>query len=184
MPDKYDTDNLTVIRYPDPRLKKRSEPVTAFDDDLRKLASKMLELMRSCNGVGLAAPQVGLNLRLFVVNPTGKPEDDRVYVNPELSDADGDEEAEEGCLSLPEVTVSVARPTLSLKMRAQDLGGQPFEVVESGFITRIWQHENDHLNGILLTDRMGPVAKLTYRKVLKTLEEDYAKEQERKKKKG
>ena len=76
--------------------------------------------MREHKGVGLAAPQVGLNLRLFVVNPTGKPEDDRVYVNPVLSDPDGNDEKEEGCLSLPEINVSIPRPT-TLKMRAQDL---------------------------------------------------------------
>jgi len=175
--------DLTIIKWPDPRLKKKSEPVTAFDEDLRKLATRMLELMRECRGVGLAAPQVGRNVRLFVINPTGKPEDDKVYVNPVLSDAEGDEEAEEGCLSLPDVNVKVTRPTASVRMQAQDLSGEPFEQVGSGFITRIWQHENDHLNGILILDRMGPVAKLTYRKRLKELEEEYAARQEQAKKK-
>ena len=175
MPD--DAKDLKIIRWPDPRLKKKSEPVRAFDEDLRELAARMLELMRECKGVGLAAPQVGVNVRLFVVNPTGKPEDDKVYVNPVLSDADGDEEGEEGCLSLPDINVKVTRPTASVRMQAQDLSGQPFEQVGSGFITRIWQHENDHLNGILILDRMGPVAKLTHRKRLRELEEEYAAEQ-------
>ena len=132
--------------------------------------------MRECKGVGLAAPQVGVNVRLFVANPTGKPEDDKVYVNPVLSDADGDEEGEEGCLSLPEINVKVTRPTARVRMQARDLSGEPFEQVGSGFITRIWQHENDHLNGILILDRMGPVGKLTYRKRLKELEDEYAAE--------
>jgi len=172
-----DVKDLKIIRWPDPRLKKKSEPVTAFDEDLRNLAARMLELMRECKGVGLAAPQVGVNIRLFVANPTGKPEDDKVYVNPILSDADGDEEGEEGCLSLPDINVKVTRPTAKVRMQARDLSGESFEQIGSGFITRIWQHENDHLNGILILDRMGAVAKLTYRKRLKELEEEYASQQ-------
>jgi peptide deformylase len=165
--------DLQVIYYPDPRLRKKSEPVKVFDDQLRATAHRMLELMRQHEGVGLAAPQVGLNIRLFVVNATGKPEDDKIYVNPVLSDADGDEESEEGCLSLPEIKVSIRRPTVRVKMTAQDLDGQKFEEIGEGFITRIWQHENDHLNGVLITDRMGPVAKLAYRKKLKELEDRF-----------
>jgi peptide deformylase len=175
MPD--DAKDLKIIRWPDPRLKKKSEPVSAFDEDLRQLAARMFELMRECKGVGLAAPQVGVNVRLFVVNPTGKPEDDHVYVNPVLTEAEGDEEGEEGCLSLPEINVQVTRPTSNVRMQAQDLSGRPFVQVGSGFITRIWQHENDHLNGILILDRMGAVAKLTHRKRLKELEDEYAAQQ-------
>ena len=167
------TDDLRVILYPDPRLKKKSQPVTVFDESLRRIAARMFELMREHKGVGLAAPQVGLNIRLFVANPTGKPEDDRVYVNPVLSDADGDEEAEEGCLSLPDINVSIRRPTARVLMRAQDLDGKPFEEVGEGFVTRVWQHENDHLNGVMITDHMGPVAKLTYRKKLKEMEDEF-----------
>jgi len=168
------SDDLRVIHYPDPRLKKKSVPVTVFDDALRQTAQRMLELMREHKGVGLAAPQVGLNIRLFVVNATGKPEDDKIYVNPVLTDAEGDEESEEGCLSLPDIDVSIRRPTQRLKMVAQDLSGERFEEIGEGFITRVWQHENDHLNGILIIDRMGPVAKLTYRKKLKELEDKFA----------
>ena len=166
-------EDLRVILYPDPRLKKKSVPVKVFDDNLRQTAYRMLELMREHEGVGLAAQQVGLNIRMFVVNATGKPEDDKVYVNPVLSEADGDEEIEEGCLSLPDIKVAIRRPTDRVKMTAQDLDGQPFEEIGEGFITRIWQHENDHLNGIMIIDRMGPVAKLTYRKKLRELEEEF-----------
>lgn len=166
-------ESLRVIQWPDPRLRLKSEPVAAFDDMLREVAQKMFELMRSEGGVGLAAPQVGLNVRLFVANPTGKPEDDKVYVNPVLSDAEGGEEGEEGCLSLPEIHVNVVRPTARVTMTAQDLTGQSFEQVGEGYLTRIWQHEIDHLNGVLILDRMGPLAKLQYRKTLKGLEEKY-----------
>ena len=164
--------DLKIIQYPDPRLKKMSKPVEAFDDNLRQLAARMLELMREAKGVGLAAPQVGLNIRMFVMNPTGEAADDRVYVNPDLSGGEGEEEAEEGCLSIPGVNVKVLRHK-QLTMRAWDLEGKPIEQVATGFIPRVWQHELDHLNGTLLTDRMGPVAKMANRKILKELEDKY-----------
>src|SRR5207248_751357 len=95
------TTDLTIIRYPDPRLRKVSVPVTEFTPELRALAHRMVELMKEARGVGLAAPQVGHNIRLFVINPTGEDDDIRIYVNPILSEPDGEEEGEEGCLSLP-----------------------------------------------------------------------------------
>ena len=165
-------DDLKIIYYPDPRLKKMSQPVTKFDSQLRDLVVQMLRLMRDHHGVGLAAPQVGKNLRLFVMNPSGEAGDDQVYINPILSEADGDDEAEEGCLSLPDIHVNVVR-NKKMKIAAQDLEGNAFQETGSGFITRVWQHEFDHLNGILLTDRMGPVAKMQNRKKLKELEDRY-----------
>jgi peptide deformylase len=122
--------------------------------------------------VGLAAPQVGKNIRLFVANHSGKPEDDRVYVNPVVSDAEGEETASEGCLSLPNINVEVSRP-VTAKMTAKDLSGNPIDQVESGYIARIWQHELDHLNGVLIIDRMGPTAKMENRKILKEMEDNY-----------
>lgn len=168
-------EDLTVILWPDPRLKKLSKPVEAFDENLRALAGRMLELMRQHKGVGLAAPQVGINLRLFVMNATGQPQDDRVYVNPVLSDAAGEEEGDEGCLSLPDIHTKIWRAK-DVRMSAQDLAGNPIHEVASGYVPRIWQHETDHLDGILLLDRMGPVAKLASRRILKALEEQYAAE--------
>jgi peptide deformylase len=164
--------DLKIILYPDPRLKKVSRPVETFDERLRLLATRMLELMREAKGVGLAAPQVGENLRLFVMNATQQPGDDRVYVNPVLSDGDGEEESEEGCLSLPGIHVNVVR-SKQVRMQAQDLDGKPFEEVATGFVPRVWQHETDHLNGTLLTDRMGPVARMTHRRILNELKEQY-----------
>jgi len=163
-------DALKIIIYPDPRLKKMSKPVTVFDDDLKRLSQRMLELMKEAKGVGLAAPQVGKNIRLFVMNATGEPGDNRVYVNPVLSDAEGAESAEEGCLSLPDIRIDVER-SRDLKMVAQDVEGNPVQEVQSGYVARIWQHEFDHLTGIMLIDRMGTVAKMNYRKTLKDMEE-------------
>jgi peptide deformylase len=95
-----------------------------------------------------------------------------VYVNPVLSNGEGEEEDEEGCLSLPEIHTKVVR-FRDLTMSAQDLNGNAIEEAGSGFVTRVWQHEYDHLNGTLLTDRMGPVARMAARRTLKDLEEKY-----------
>lgn len=166
----YELDKLTIRIYPDPVLRKKSQPVTAFDERLAALARRMLELMREARGVGLAAPQVGLPIRLFVMNPTGKEGDDQVYLNPELLDPQGGKEDEEGCLSIPDVRVQVRRAT-RIRLRAQDLGGKPVELDGEQFIARIWQHETDHLNGVLILDRMGPGDKLATRKALRELEQ-------------
>ena len=167
--------DLKIIKYPDPRLKKPSAPVTVFNQTLKDLARDMLQLMHEHRGVGLAAPQVGHNIRLFVMNPTGEPNDDRVYVNPQLTDADGEEEGEEGCLSIPNLTAKIWR-SQTLKMTAQDLEGNPIHETACGFPARVWQHETDHLNGTLILERMGPVARLAARRILKDLTEQWEAE--------
>ena len=163
-------EDLKIILWPDPRLKKISKPVEVFDEALAAMAARMFELMREYRGVGLAAPEVGHNIRMFVINPTGEPQDDRVYVNPSLSEVEGEDESEEGCLSLPNVNAKILRGK-KVRMQAQDLKGNHFEQVDSGYVPRIWQHEFDHLNGTLITDRMGPVAKMAHRKILKELQD-------------
>ena len=168
-------EDLKIIEYPDPRLRKVSTPVESFDTPLKALAERMFQLMREHRGVGLAAPQVGQNIRLFVMNHSGDPKDDRVYVNPDLTDAQGTEEAEEGCLSLPGVNARIVRDK-KLRMRARDLEGNPIDQVESGYLARIWQHEFDHLNGTLIIDRMGPFAKMAAKKTLRELEEKFARQ--------
>jgi peptide deformylase len=166
-------EDLKIVIYPDPRLRKVSKPVKEFGPELADLAAKMLELMRASQGVGLAAPQVGKNIRLFVMNATGQAGDDQVIVNPILSDADGEETGEEGCLSIPNVKAEILRGK-AMKLTAQDVAGKPIERVESGYIARIWQHEVDHLNGTMIVDRMGALAKMAHRRTLKELEEKYA----------
>ena len=174
-------EKLQIIQYPDPRLRQRSKSVEQFDERLKSLVTRMFQLMREDKGVGLAAPQVGVNERLFVMNHTGQPGDDRVYVNPELFDINGNEEGEEGCLSLPGITAIINRGQ-SLRMVAQDVEGKPIEQTESGYIARIWQHEFDHLNGVLITDRMGDVARMMHRKTLRDLERTYEEKHPRKRK--
>ena len=165
-------DDLKIIHWPDPRLKRTSKPVDTFGPDLAALGAKMLELMRAAKGVGLAAPQVGLNLRLFVMNATGEPADDRVYVNPVLSDPHGQDEREEGCLSLPDINAPMLR-SLGVRLRARDLEGGQIEEAAEGFMPRVWQHEIDHLDGVLILDKMSPTARMASRKKLKELEDDY-----------
>ena len=166
-------DDLAIIDYPDPRLLKVSAPVERFDESLAELGAKMLVLMRASKGVGLAAPQVGINRRLFVVNASGDPADDLIIVNPELSDLEGSEEGEEGCLSLPDLRVQIER-SKHARLHAFDAKGNPIERVAGGFEARVWQHEFDHLNGILLIDRMGTVARALHRGLLRDLETKYA----------
>lgn len=163
---------LKIVHYPDPVLKRIASPVTEFGPELRAFADRLLTLMREGKGVGLAAPQVGVSIRLFVCNATGEPGDDVVCVNPVLKDGVGQSELEEGCLSIPGVTVNVRRAT-KIVMQAVDLQGQPFELVGSDLAARIWQHETDHLDGRLIIDRMSEADELANRKALKQLKADY-----------
>ncbi len=164
-----DIEQLTIIHYPDPRLRKVCEPITVFDEELAAFAQRMLELMHAGRGVGLAAPQVGVLKRMFVMNPSGEPGDDHIFVNPEIRDMHGNEEAEEGCLSIPEVYVNVRRAA-RCRIVARDLAGNPVELTGEGLTARVWQHETDHLNGVLILDRTGPGDRLKVRKKLRELE--------------
>ncbi|MFQ5430748.1 MAG: peptide deformylase [Phycisphaerae bacterium] len=167
-----DPTSLKIITYPDPRLHRVCKPVDLFDEPLAVLAARMLELMHEANGVGLAAPQVGVLIRLFVCNVTGEPGDDAVYVNPELSDLEGEAEGEEGCLSIPEVTVNVRR-AVHCRIRARATDGAAIDVAGSELVARIWQHECDHLVGRLITDRMSEADKIANRRALKLLEAEF-----------
>ncbi|NLX21240.1 MAG: peptide deformylase [Phycisphaerae bacterium] len=163
-----------IVLYPDPRLRKKCEPITVFDQALADLAQRMLELMHAGNGVGLAGPQVGVCRRIFVANPTGEPADDRVFVNPELSDLMGSVESEEGCLSIPDVHVQVRRARVC-RIRACDVTGQPFLLEGEDLSARIWQHETDHLDGRLIIDRMNTADQFANKKALADLENRYRK---------
>jgi len=168
-----DPDSLTIVHYPDPTLRQTAEPIAEVDDAVRAVALKMIELMHKAPGVGLAAPQVGLAWRLFVANPSGDEGDDRVYINPQLTElAGGNAARDEGCLSLPGVNVEVIRPTHA-SIRATGLDGQVFEESADGLLARIWQHEYDHLDGIMIIDKMGPMDRMANKRAIKELEEAY-----------
>jgi peptide deformylase len=167
-----DHKNLRIIHYPDPRLREQSTEITEFDDDLAALIQRMLGLMETGKGVGLAAPQVGINKRLFVMNATGEPGDEQVLINPRIHEPHGSAEAEEGCLSLPGIHVNVRRAS-RCRVIAQDLQGREFELNAEDMIARICQHETDHLSGVLIIDRMGPSDRIANRKTIKALEDQF-----------
>ena len=167
-----DIDRLKIVHYPDPVLSKVAIPVTTFDDRLAALSTKMLELMRESVGVGLAANQVGVAVRLLVSNHTGEDEDNKVFVNPELVDPDDPQASQEGCLSLPGVTVTCRRAR-AITVKAFDLAGEPFEMRSDGLLARVWQHEMDHLNGRLIIDAMTDTDAIANRRALKQLDADF-----------
>lgn len=171
---KIDPAALELIKYPDPRLRKKSVQVKDFDDWLAQVARRMFDVMYASRGIGLAAPQVGLNIRMFVCNETAKPDPqhERVFVNPVLSDLANAEEGEEGCLSLPAIYGPVVRATCC-RIQAFDLAGQPIDLQSEDLMVRIWQHETDHLDGVLHIDRFGEAARLGARRALRELEDAF-----------
>jgi peptide deformylase len=163
---------MEVVLFPDPILRRKAATVTRFDDDLRRTAAEMHETMAKAKGVGLAAPQVGLSIRLLVLNPTGRPEDALTLVNPKLALDKGEALGDEGCLSFPGIWSEIARAP-KLVVEAQDLDGKEIRLELADYVARIVQHEFDHLDGILFIDRMSPADKLRTRKALRSLEDKY-----------
>ncbi|MEX2212621.1 MAG: peptide deformylase [Phycisphaeraceae bacterium] len=166
-----DPNKLEIVNYPHPVLRAKAKTVAEITDEVRAVAIKMLQLMHEAPGVGLAAPQVGLSWRLFVANPTGEPEDDRVFINPTLKEPSRNvEDYEEGCLSLPDIRADIRRPK-AITITATGLDGKPFTLTSDELPARVWQHEYDHLDGVLILDRMSPADKIAVRKKIKELEE-------------
>ncbi len=164
-----DPADLRVLHYPAPALRRRAEPVEV-DETVRVVAARMIELMHEAEGLGLAAPQVGLSWRLFVTRGKGEGDHDRVYVNPWLARLGGELTShEEGCLSLPGITAEIRRPATAT-IAALDLEGQAFELHDDGALARVWQHECDHLEGILIIDKMSPMDRIAIRRAVKELE--------------
>jgi peptide deformylase len=161
---------LPIRTYPDPVLRKRCAPVNDFDADLRRFVDDMVETMHAAPGIGLAAPQVGVERRVAVVDlSVGEdPEQLHVFVNPEILEAQGSETDVEGCLSIPDLTDKVTRPT-ELRLRALDLNGQPFEMKAEDWLARAICHELDHLDGILFVDHLRGLRKERARRQLKKL---------------
>ncbi|HEV8579304.1 MAG TPA: peptide deformylase [Thermoanaerobaculia bacterium] len=164
---------LPIRIYPDPVLRVKCRPVEQFDDGLRKLAADMVETMHAAPGVGLAAPQVGVELRLAVVDTSvgEDPSQLKILVNPEIVRREGQEADIEGCLSLPGINDKVERP-LNITVRAQDLAGKPFELPAEGYLARAICHEVDHLDGILFTDHLRGLRRERARRQLKRLAEE------------
>ncbi|MCH7839845.1 MAG: peptide deformylase [Planctomycetes bacterium] len=166
------TADLRLVYYPAPILKKRAAPIERIGADVAALAARMFEIMREGKGLGLAAPQVGVGVRLFVCNATGEPQDDVIFVNPRLHDLNGSEEKEEGCLSIPGVNVTMRRP-VSAGIDALDVKGRPFSLTGMELLARVWQHEMDHLDGRLIIDNMSATDEIANRRAVKQLRQDY-----------
>jgi peptide deformylase len=145
-----------IVKYPDPVLERPTEPVTEFNDELRQFVDDMFESMYAAKGIGLAAPQVGVSKRLTVIDLSFKerPEDRVVLINPEIILREGKQYEEEGCLSLPEIREKVSRAA-KVKVRAQNLDGNWFEMEGTELLARAFQHEIDHLDGILFFRRVS-----------------------------
>ena len=167
---------LPIRIYPDPALRVHCRQVDEFDGELEKLAADMIETMHAAPGIGLAAPQVGVDTRLAVVDVSvGEIEKElHVLVNPELLEEEGEIVDVEGCLSIPEITDKVTRPE-KIRFRAHDLAGKPFELEVAELVARAICHEIDHLNGVLFVDHLSSLKKSMfkkkYKKILEQLEE-------------
>ena len=144
---------LKITEFPERVLKEVGEPVEEFGADLERLASDMFETMYAEEGVGLAAPQVGLSLRLFVMDCEGLR---LVAANPEIVSAEGEQEGEEGCLSVGKVHAPLKR-AMRVRLRAQDVRGEFFEEEAEGLAARCFLHETDHCDGVLFVDRLTPL---------------------------
>ena len=161
---------LKIIEYPHPTLRHRSKPLRRVDAELKAMIDRMFELMYEAKGVGLAANQVDLPYRFFVMNETADPEQreaERVIINPVISRPKGTATQEEGCLSIPGVYKEVTRPD-KIRLNAYDLRGEEINVELNGMLGRIVQHETDHLDGVLFIDRLSESDK---REIADSLEE-------------
>lgn len=178
-PSAFMTDELefTVTLYPESVLRKTAEPVSVFDEGLRRIVAAMFRRMDASKGVGLAAPQVGLRKRILVLNPTGEAKDNLALVNPTIVARSGPQTLfDEGCLSFPGIYAEIKRPE-RCTVTAFDPDGKPIEKEYDGFVSRIIQHEYDHLEGVLLVDRMSPADKLANKAALEELIAKYKKKQ-------
>ena len=172
---------MKIVQYPHPALRHETRPLTSIDNEVRRHAAEMLELMYSARGVGLAANQVVLPYQMFVMNHTAEPEqreNERVLINPVVVERKGSVEGEEGCLSFPQLFQKVRRAK-TVRVQAFDLQGQQVDFVVEDMASRVCQHEIDHLHGELFIDKMGAIAKLASRSTLRQFERDFRKAQQR-----
>ena len=162
-----------VVKYPDPVLSKPAADVTAFDAELAQLVDEMFDSMYAAQGIGLAAPQINISKRITVIDVSFKerPEDKLALINPVILDRDGKQVEEEGCLSLPEIREKVTRAAW-VKVRAQNVKGETFEVEGEELLARALQHEIDHLNGILFIDHLSRLKRDLVQRRIKKLQKN------------
>ena len=173
---------MKIMKYPHPALREKAQPVTAIDKDIQTAAARMLDLMYTNEGLGLAAPQVALPVRLLVMNFEGDPEKKEaefVAINPVIVETKGGTISDrEGCLSFPGLYQNVRRAK-TVKVQFYDLQGVLKEMVCSDLPARVWQHEIDHLDGVLFIDKMGMLGRLNSRKAIEEFIDDFRKAKEK-----
>ncbi len=163
-----DIEKCHITHYPSKVLAQTAKPVETIDDNLRQLVDKMIDIMIENKGVGLAAPQAGVSLRLFIISLDGTRESTKVYINPTVTPLDKIEPLEEGCLSVPGISTKIRRYK-KCEVVATDLDDNEFTEEGEGLLARALQHEYDHIEGITIVNRMGTTAKIIHRKQLKEL---------------
>lgn len=156
---------LTIVEFPDARLRTQAEDVTEFDAELKQLADDMLETMYAAPGIGLAATQVDVHKRLLVLDVSDDSDQPMVFVNPVITSREGDETCQEGCLSVPGIYADVER-SARIDVEAVDVAGQPFSVHADGLLAVCIQHEMDHLIGKLFVDYLSPLKRQMVRRKL------------------
>lgn len=172
---------MHILHYPHPTLRHVSKPLRRVDAELKKLVREMFDLMYQANGIGLAANQVDLPYRLFVMNITSDPkqlDQERVYINPVITARKGMAEAEEGCLSLPGIYADVKRPD-RITLSAYEIDGRETSVDLEGLAARAVQHEVDHLDGILFIDHLSPTSRMEIKEAIEELELNFASQLQR-----
>lgn len=155
-----------ILHYPDPRLRRRAEPVAQVDAQIRTVVDDMVETMYQAPGIGLAAPQIDVLKRIIVIDTSETKDDLHVFINPEIVSRDGEQTLEEGCLSVPGIYDTVTRAQ-RISVRALDRVGQPFELEASGLLATCVQHEIDHLEGVIFVDH---ISSLKRRMILRRLQ--------------
>jgi peptide deformylase len=161
---------MTILKYGAPKLREVSKPVEVFDESLEKLVADMFETMYAAPGVGLAAPQVGVNTRLVVIDVSGGKDKGKklVLCNPRVVAAEGSQKGDEGCLSVPDFSESVTRP-MKVTVEAQDAKGTPIRIEGSEILARAMCHEIDHLDGVMFVDLLSPLKRSLIRGKIKKL---------------
>lgn len=165
---------MNIVIYPDEVLRRKATPIEEIDDTIYRNAQKMLELMYESHGIGLAAPQVGWSKKLIVIDVTDEEECEKVFINPYIVNEEGTLINEEGCLSFPDITGNIARSEI-VEVVAYNLKGERLEIKADGLLSRAFQHEIDHLNGILFIDKMTAGSSLSNARKIKNLEQTYLK---------
>jgi peptide deformylase len=171
MTQSIDPDKCKITYYPEQVLADKAKPVEQINDDIRKLVDKMTDIMLENRGVGLAAPQVGIGLRLFIISLDGTRENVRVYINPTVVAHGKLQTNEEGCLSIPQIYTKIKRYS-NASVSATDLDGREFTEDADGLYAKALQHEFDHIEGVTIADKMGSAARIVHRRQLKKLLEN------------